>query len=246
MENYYWPGDYCSWSNSQGEAAAALQYHMYHPAAAGNPWGPPYGGAAASSRSHSEAEKRRRDRINAQLATLRKLIPKSEKMDKAALLGHVVEHVREQGKIAKEVSKSSTVPAETDEITIDQLNDDVQTSSSMDGRRIYFRASICCGDRPKLFAEIDGAVKGLGLTIHKADITSIGGRMKSNLVLCTNYSDDSNNNNNSNNNSAGKNTCPESVKQSIKLALSRVVISAGSSGYSARSKRQRFFYPNYC
>ncbi|GER50946.1 basic helix-loop-helix (bHLH) DNA-bindingsuperfamily protein [Striga asiatica] len=242
MENYYWPGEYGSWGNSQGEtaAAAALQYHMYHPAAAGTPWGPPYGGSAGSSRSHSEAEKRRRDRINAQLATLRKLIPESEKMDKAALLGHVVEHVREQGKIAKEVSKSSTVPAETDEITIEQLNDDVQTSSSMDGRSIYFRASICCDDRPKLFAEIDGAVTGLGLTIHKADITTIGGRMKSNLVLCTNYSDDSNNNNNSNNSAV-----TDSIKQSLKLALSRVVISAGSSGYSARSKRQRFFYPNY-
>nr|GME12653.1 transcription factor bHLH51 [Ipomoea batatas] len=36
--------------------------------------------ALSASKSHSEAEKRRRDRINAQLATLRKLIPKSEKV----------------------------------------------------------------------------------------------------------------------------------------------------------------------
>lgn len=36
--------------------------------------------AAAASKSHSLAEKRRRDRINAQLATLRKLIPKSDKV----------------------------------------------------------------------------------------------------------------------------------------------------------------------
>lgn len=36
--------------------------------------------AAAASKSHSQAEKRRRDRINAQLATLRKLIPKSDKV----------------------------------------------------------------------------------------------------------------------------------------------------------------------
>lgn len=35
---------------------------------------------ATASKSHSQAEKRRRDRINAQLATLRKLIPKSEKV----------------------------------------------------------------------------------------------------------------------------------------------------------------------
>ncbi|XP_017423419.2 transcription factor bHLH30-like, partial [Vigna angularis] len=36
--------------------------------------------AASASKSHSQAEKRRRDRINAQLATLRKLIPKSDKI----------------------------------------------------------------------------------------------------------------------------------------------------------------------
>lgn len=36
--------------------------------------------AATASKSHSQAEKRRRDRINAQLATLRKLIPKSDKV----------------------------------------------------------------------------------------------------------------------------------------------------------------------
>ncbi|RYR46431.1 hypothetical protein Ahy_A07g032169 [Arachis hypogaea] len=50
---------------------------------------------ASASKSHSQAEKRRRDRINAQLATLRKLIPKSDKMDKAALLGSVVDHVKD-------------------------------------------------------------------------------------------------------------------------------------------------------
>jgi len=35
---------------------------------------------ASASKSHSQAEKRRRDRINAQLATLRKLIPMSDKV----------------------------------------------------------------------------------------------------------------------------------------------------------------------
>lgn len=36
--------------------------------------------SAASNKSHSLAEKRRRDRINAQLASLRKVIPKSDKV----------------------------------------------------------------------------------------------------------------------------------------------------------------------
>ncbi|KAL3653464.1 hypothetical protein CASFOL_003145 [Castilleja foliolosa] len=237
MENCFWPprGDQCSsaWNYSQGEAAAAasgLPYNFYHPA--GQPWGPPYEGAAgdrtaSASRSHSEAEKRRRDRINAQLATLRKLIPKSEKMDKAALLGHVVDHVKEQSKLAKEVTKSSTIPTETDEVNIDvHSNDDDD-----DDQNVYIKASICCDDRPELYAELNGAVKGIGLTIHQAEITSIGGRMKSNLVLCAKSK------------GAEQNTCTESIKQSLKLALSRVVITSGAS--TARSKRQRFFYPNY-
>ena len=46
-------------------------------------WPAPIGAevrAASASKSHSQAEKRRRDRINAQLATLRKLIPMSDKV----------------------------------------------------------------------------------------------------------------------------------------------------------------------
>ncbi|GFQ04847.1 transcription factor bhlh51 [Phtheirospermum japonicum] len=235
MENCFWAaaGDQygSSWNytqQSEAAAAAALQYHFYH-----HPGGQPWEGAAgdrtaSASRSHSEAEKRRRDRINAQLATLRKLIPKSEKMDKAALLGHVVDHVKEQSKLAKEVSKSSTIPTETDEVTID-----VHSNDDDDDQHVYMKASICCDDRPELFAELNGAVKGVGLTIHQAEITSIGGRMKSNLVLCAKDK------------GAEQNTCTDSLKQSLKLALSRVVITSGASSYTARSKRQRFFYPNY-
>lgn len=48
-------------------------------------WPVPFDGveedrAVSASKSHSLAEKRRRDRINSQLATLRKLIPKSDKV----------------------------------------------------------------------------------------------------------------------------------------------------------------------
>lgn len=44
--------------------------------------------AASGSKSHSQAEKRRRDRINEQLGILRKLIPKSEKVHKHVLTLH--------------------------------------------------------------------------------------------------------------------------------------------------------------
>ncbi|KAB2084651.1 hypothetical protein ERO13_A05G330901v2 [Gossypium hirsutum] len=56
--------------------------------------------------SHSQAEKRRRDRINAQLSALRELIPMSHKMDKAALLKCAVEQVKDLKRKAAEISKS--------------------------------------------------------------------------------------------------------------------------------------------
>ncbi|XP_042028962.1 transcription factor bHLH51-like [Salvia splendens] len=196
MENCYWP----------------ILNHTDEP-----PWLLPPAAddrAASASRSHSEAEKRRRDRINAQLSTLRKLIPKSEKMDKAALLGHVVDHVKEQRQRAKEASKiSSGVPSEIDEVIVDQIEDGSE----------QIKASICCDDRPELFAEIGGALKALEATIVEADITSLGGRIRANFVI-----------------SASSSAANQSG--SIKMALTRLLISSGS-GYGARSKRQRFFYP---
>ncbi|KAG6418369.1 hypothetical protein SASPL_120572 [Salvia splendens] len=91
--------------------------------------------STSASRSHSEVEKRRRDRINAQLSTLRKLIPKFEKMDKAALLGHVVDHVKEQRQRTKEASKiSSGMPSEIDEVIIDQIEDGSELIKASIGR----------------------------------------------------------------------------------------------------------------
>lgn len=69
MENCFWAEEWLP----PGEEA--VQYGCY-----GMAPGVAEDRSATASRSHSEAEKRRRDRINAQLATLRKLIPKSEKV----------------------------------------------------------------------------------------------------------------------------------------------------------------------
>ncbi|XP_051143435.1 transcription factor bHLH51 [Andrographis paniculata] len=209
MDYGYWPHQDSSslmvpWLNSGEDRAAAT---------------------TAASRSHSEAEKRRRDRINSQLSTLRKLIPKSEKMDKAALLGQVVHHVREQSKKAKEAtSKVSTVPAEADEVIIDDHR------NVDDQENIYMKASLSCEDRPELFSELNSALKGLEIAIVDAQIFTLGGRTRINFVLRANGGDHKGS--------------PLLVRQSVKVALSRVVISAGAACYSARSKRQRFFYPN--
>ncbi|PON86575.1 Basic helix-loop-helix transcription factor [Trema orientale] len=198
--------------------------------------------AAAASKSHSQAEKRRRDRINAQLATLRKLIPKSDKMDKAALLGSVIDHVKDLKRKAGEVGKSSVVPTEVDEIIIDSnLSDqdyirltEVGAEKNTRDKVNYIKASVCCDDRPELFSELIQVLKGLRLTAVRADVSSIGGRIKSVLILSSKNSEDGN-----------TSVCINNLKQSLKLVLSKIASSSSmASNCRIRSKRQRFFLPS--
>ncbi|XP_052186428.1 transcription factor bHLH51 [Diospyros lotus] len=190
--------------------------------------------AASGSKSHSQAEKRRRDRINAQLSTLRKLIPKSDKMDKAALLGRVVEQVRDLKRKASEVSKGVTVPTDVDEVAIDWYLD----QDGGNPQNVLIRASVCCDDRPELFGELNRALDGLQLTTVRADVACLGGRIKSILVLCTN----------SKQQGSGEEllegVCINNVVHSLKGALSTIASSSSSpSNYCIKSKRQRFFLP---
>ncbi|KAF3971377.1 hypothetical protein ACB098_06G140400 [Castanea mollissima] len=190
------------------------------------------GATASSSKSHSQAEKRRRDRINAQLATLRKLIPKSDKMDKAALLGTVIDHVKDLKRKANEVSKACTLPTEVDEVTIDyDLAQDVKLTNVDNNSKdnVFIRASFCCDDRPELFTELIHVLKTLRLTAVKADIASVGGRIRSILVLCTKETE--------------VGVCVSTLRQSLKLVLNKIASSSVQSNYRIRSKRQRFFLP---
>lgn len=187
--------------------------------------------AASASKTHSQAEKRRRDRINSHLATLRKLMSKSDKMDKAALLGSVVEHVKDLKRKALEVSKSFTVPTDVDEVTI---IDYISNQDSKNDNMLFIKASICCDDRPELFAELNQAISGLSLRTVRADMTSLGGRVKGVFVLCTKDGI-----------TAKEGVCISSLKHSLKLVLSKIVSSSTTSNYTIKSKRQRFFLPSH-
>uniref|UniRef100_A0A0D3FGG9 BHLH domain-containing protein n=1 Tax=Oryza barthii TaxID=65489 RepID=A0A0D3FGG9_9ORYZ len=76
--------------------------------------------ALAASRSHSEAERRRRERINAHLARLRSLLPNTTKTDKASLLAEVIQHVKELKRQTSEITEEACpLPTESDELTVD-------------------------------------------------------------------------------------------------------------------------------
>ena len=156
-------------------------------------------------------------------------------MDKAALLGSVVDHVKDLKRKAMDVSKTITVPTEIDEVTIDYHPPQDETYAKVNVLRDNIVISVCCDDRPELFSELIQVLKGLRLTAVKADIASVGGRIKSILVLCSKDSEE------------GKGSvCLSTLKQSLKSAVNKIASSSMSSNCPTRSKRQRFFLPSHC
>ncbi|CAD6218914.1 unnamed protein product [Miscanthus lutarioriparius] len=137
-------------------------------------------------RSHSEAERKRRQRINAHLATLRTLLPAASRMDKAALLGEVVRHVRElRGEAdAAAASAAVAVPGEGDEVGVEEG----QHCFCRGGERVTantrrVRAWVCCADRPGLMSELGRAVRSVSARAVRAEIATVGGRTRSVLEL---------------------------------------------------------------
>ncbi|XP_042499014.1 transcription factor bHLH30-like [Macadamia integrifolia] len=137
--------------------------------------------AVAACKSHSEAERRRRERINGHLATLRTLLPNTTKTDKASLLAEVVKHVKDLKKIADDVASDRgcreywSLPGEADELTLDYC----------DGEAKLIRASVCCEDRPELVRDLTRALRSVEgkVRVVKAEIGTVGGRTKSVIVV---------------------------------------------------------------
>ncbi|KAL5201860.1 hypothetical protein ABZP36_036214 [Zizania latifolia] len=144
--------------------------------------------ALAASRSHSEAERRRRQRINGHLARLRSLLPNTTKTDKASLLAEVIEHVKELKRQTSAIAAAGNdedgddvmpaaqlLPTEADELAVD---------AAADGEgRLVVRASLCCEDRPDLIPDIARALAALRLRARRAEITTLGGRVRSVLLI---------------------------------------------------------------
>ncbi|XP_042444587.1 transcription factor bHLH30-like [Zingiber officinale] len=142
--------------------------------------------ALAASKSHSEAERRRRERINAHLARLRSLLPSTTKTDKASLLAEVIQHVKELKRQTSEIAEESSLPTETDELTVVSA-DEVEGSGG--SPQSLVRAALCCDDRADLLPDLIKALKALKLRSLKADITTLAGRIKIVLLIAHDIDD---------------------------------------------------------
>ncbi|KAG6778853.1 hypothetical protein POTOM_015201 [Populus tomentosa] len=161
--------------------------------------------ALAALKSHSEAERRRRERINAHLDTLRGLVPCTEKvtlkyegiscwyvtasisillaaivMDKATLLAAVISQVKELKRNALEACKGLLIPTADDEVKVETYFDGTKEGT------LYFKASICCDYRPELLSDIRQAVDALSLKMVNAEISTLGSRLKNEFVFISN------------------------------------------------------------
>ncbi|OIT03724.1 PREDICTED: transcription factor bHLH30-like [Nicotiana attenuata] len=132
--------------------------------------------ALAASKSHSEAERRRRERINNHLSKLRSLLPSTTKTDKASLLAEVIQHVKELKTQTSQITDTNSVPTEMDELTVDNY-------SSEEEGNFVIKASLCCEDRSDLLPDLINTLKSLRLRTLKAEITTLGGRVKNVLFI---------------------------------------------------------------
>lgn len=135
--------------------------------------------ALAACKSHKEAERRRRKRINAHLATLRTLLPNLIKTDKASVLAEVVRRVRELKKATSELAtdrhdecngcNACVLPGDMDEVNLQRSEIDNTTHI----------ATLCCEDRPELIVDLTRALGSVKGKVVKAEMATVGGRTKS-------------------------------------------------------------------
>jgi UTP:GlnB (protein PII) uridylyltransferase len=163
--------------------------------------------------------------------------------DKASLLAEVIQHVKELKRQTSEITEEEAcpLPTESDELTVDAGSDE-------DGRLVV-RASLCCDDRADLLPDLVRALKALRLRALKAEITTLGGRVK-NVLLITADDDSSAHDGQREEEEEEAPMSPQrtvaSIQEALRAVMERTASAAEESGAAAAStggaaglKRQR-------
>lgn len=120
------------------------------------------------------------------------------------------------------IEETSAVPTEADEVTVDAADED---------GKFVIKASLCCEDRSDLLPELIKALKELRLRTFKAEITTLGGRVK-NVLFITGEEDSSS----SEEHSYHQQYCISSIQETLKAVMEK---SVGNENASGSVKRQR-------
>jgi hypothetical protein len=151
-----------------------------------------------------------------------------KQMDKAALLGEVVRHVRVLRGEAEAAAAGANVvvPGEGDEVGVEEGHYCWYAGDRAATRRV--RAWVCCADRPGLMSELARAARSVSARPVRAEIATVGGRTRSVLEL----------------NVAGQQEVADgggtSSRQALQAALRTVLLSQEELLAADCYKRQRF------
>ncbi|KHN26134.1 Transcription factor AIG1 [Glycine soja] len=154
-------------------------------------------------KSHREAERRRRQRINSHLSTLRTLLPNAAKGGKFKLCvgeremsdhellasGESIKERESDDVVCGDSSSSSRsaqpgsvrseawpFPGECDEVTVSYCDGE-------DGEPKRVKATVCCGDRTGLNRDVSQAIRSVRAKAVRAEMMTVGGRTKSVVVV---------------------------------------------------------------
>lgn len=130
----------------------------------------------------------------------------------------MIQHVKELKRQTSLIAESNPVPTEIDELTVDN-------ASTEDGR-LVIKASVCCEDRSDLLPDLINTLKALRLRTLKAEITTLGGRVK-NVLFITGDDEDS---------SIDEHYSINSIQEALKAVVEKT---NGDESSSGSVKRQR-------
>ncbi|WVZ96675.1 hypothetical protein U9M48_042281 [Paspalum notatum var. saurae] len=181
---------------------------------------------AQALKVHSEAERRRRERINAHLVTLRRMVVSdaTRQMDKATLLARVVGQLKEMKRTAAETTQP--IPGEANAIAVA-----CHAGVTGHGRpAAYIRASVSCDDRPGLLADLAAELRAMRLRPVRADVAALGGRAQCDILLCSEEGDAVV--------GAGAGRV-KALEEGVRQAMARAAFPETAYGCNGRSRRQR-------
>ncbi|KAA8546736.1 hypothetical protein F0562_003165 [Nyssa sinensis] len=188
--------------------------------------------AIAACKSHSEAERRRRKRINGHLATLRTLLPKTIKTDKASLLAEVVQRVRELKEKTAELAANDSetcsysganvanecgFPSEADELKLCYCDGDSSGT---------IKATLCCEDMPELIPDMIMGLRSVEGKVVRAEMSTVGGRTKSVLWVQVSAA-------------SGGDEGLATLRKALKVVMDKAILSPGSGQALPGNKRPR-------
>jgi len=113
--------------------------------------------------------------------------------DKASLLAEVIEHVKELKRQTSAVleGEEAGAAAARQHLLLPTEADDLAVDAAEDGDgRLVVRASLCCEDRVGLIPDIARALAALRLRAHRAEIATLGGRVRNVLLITTDDDDE--------------------------------------------------------